>query len=627
MSGFWLGTTGLWFGSAGLWAGFTGTSAEGGLGGGGGDLFSGASLYLNMLSGPLDSRVTFTRGSNATMVDNTGKIVYAPANLNLQSEGFDTASWSKTLCTVTADALASPTGAVNADLVTDNSTSGTELTQAVTVTSGAIVAHSRYFKYGNNQWVRLILGDATNFVRGWFDIQNGAVGATTVGGTGGNASVTITNAGNGWYRCTLIGSLTGITSYGCSSMTAVANSNVTRVSGGTYYVWGAQLEQLTYQTVPGPYVTTTSAAYYGPRLEYNPVTLAPLGLLIEEQRTNLVLYSAAFNDATWTVEAGSVTANSAVSPDGTSTADLYVPDVTSSVLHRVRQSATTTAVAHTISVFAKGGGYSKLGIREGSVTGAYATFNLSGAGSVIEQGSGGTATVVAVGNGWYRATVSFTASVSARIDCYALPDSYSSGDPVGYLFSGDGVSGVLLWGAQIEAGAFVTSYIPTVASQVTRTADIATMTGTNFSTWYNASEGTFFSSFEASPNTFTTYVAASNGVVAQNSMHMDNDGAGNMRAAYYSGSSAVALLGLGAVGTLGAVNKMASAYKVNDFAASRNGGAVVTHTLGAVPVGVVQLNIGADPSGAAVNVSNTHIRQIAYFKDRLTNAQLQALTA
>jgi hypothetical protein len=223
-------------------------------------------LTLDFLTGALDPRITFTRTTTATFVGSDGLIqtaaIDAPrfdydpvtlsprglliedqkVNLSLQSEAFDTASWGKTLCTVTANVIASPTGAVNADLVTDNSAAGTELSQAVTVTSGATVAHSRYFKYGSAQWVRLVLGDATNFVRGWFDIQNGAVGATAVGGTGGNASVVITNAGNGWYRCTLIGSLTGITSYGCISMTALANSNTARVLGGTYYVWGSQTE-------------------------------------------------------------------------------------------------------------------------------------------------------------------------------------------------------------------------------------------------------------------------------------------------------------------------------------------------------------------------------------------------
>jgi hypothetical protein len=118
---------------------------------------------------------------------------------------------------------------------------------------------------------------------------------------------------------------------------------------------------------------------------------------------------------------------------------------------------------------------------------------------------------------------------------------------------------------------------------------------------------------------------ASNGVTAQNSFHFDND-SGNMRAVYYSGSSAVATLSLGAVGVAGTVNKVASAYQVNDFAASRNAGSVVTDTAGAVPVSLTQLNIGADPSGVAANVMNTHIRQIVYYPRRLSNAELQAIT-
>jgi hypothetical protein len=153
------------------------------------------------------------------------------------------------------------------------------------------------------------------------------------------------------------------------------------------------------------------------------------------------------------------------------------------------------------------------------------------------------------------------------------------------------------------------------------------MTGTNFSSWYNASEGTFVAKYGASPNLFATYLAASNGVVAQNSVHFDNDSGGTMRVVYYSGSVAQATLSLGAYGTAGAVNTVASAYSVDNFAASRNGGAVVTDSSGAVPVSVSQLNIGADPSGAAVNVSNSRIASIIYYSTRLSSAQLQGLTA
>jgi hypothetical protein len=152
------------------------------------------------------------------------------------------------------------------------------------------------------------------------------------------------------------------------------------------------------------------------------------------------------------------------------------------------------------------------------------------------------------------------------------------------------------------------------------------MTGANFSSWYNASQGTLVAKYEASPNLFATYVAASNGSVGSNSVHFDNDSGGTMRAVYYSGSVAQAILSLGAYGTAGTVNTVASAYAVNDFSASRNGGAVVTDTSGALPVSLTQLNIGADPSGVAANVTNGHIASFRYYNTRLLDSQLRVLS-
>ena len=99
-----------------------------------------------------------------------------------------------------------------------------------------------------------------------------------------------------------------------------------------------------------------------------------------------------------------------------------------------------------------------------------------------------------------------------------------------------------------------------------------------------------------------------------------------MRAVYYSGSSPVAALGLGATGAAGTVNNVTSSYVVNNFVAARNAGSVVTDTLGAVPVSLTQLNIGADPSGAAVNVMNSCIQKIFYYPLALTNAEVQAFS-
>ena len=60
-------------------------------------------------------------------------------------------------------------------------------------------------------------------------------------------------------------------------------------------------------------------------------------------------------------------------------------------------------------------------------------------------------------------------------------------------YTTDGIKSLAIWGVQLETGSFPTSYIPTKGSTVTRNADEASITGTNFSSWYNQSEGTIFS--------------------------------------------------------------------------------------------------------------------------------------
>lgn len=372
-----------------------------------------------------------------------------------------------------------------------------------------------------------------------------------------------------------------------------------------------------------------TAAVNGPRFDYNPANLTAKGLLIEEQRTNLLLYSAQFNNAAWTKSNSTVTVDATVSPDGTSNADKIVEAATTSI-HDVRRNSTASAsTAYTQSIFVKAAERTKIQLQMfGNTGGSTVNFDLV-AGTVNVAGAYGgwsssSGTITSFGNGWYRLTNTSTTNVGLT----AVTSAFLLADAAGNAtYTGNGTSGMFYFGAQLEAGAFATSYIPTVAAQVTRSADIATMTGTNFSSWFNASTGTFVANFEASPNQYATYIAASNGVVGQNSVHFDNDSGGAMRAVYYSGSVAQAILSLGAYGTAGTINTVASAYAVNDFAASRNGGAVVTDTSGALPVSLTQFNIGADPSGAAVNVTNTHIRSIVYYPTRLTDAQLQSLTA
>jgi hypothetical protein len=177
---------------------------------------------------------------------------------------------------------------------------------------------------------------------------------------------------------------------------------------------------------------------------------------------------------------------------------------------------------------------------------------------------------------------------------------------------------------QLEQAAFATSVIATSGSDGSRAADLVAIN--TLSPWYNSTQGTLFAQFEASPNTYTAYVDISNGVTAQNSIHIDND-SGLMRAVYYSGSSPVAILSLGSIGTVGTINKVATSYAVNDFRANRNGGTIVSYTPGALPVGLTQMNIGTDPSGTASNVINGHIQRITYYPRSMADYELQTLTS
>jgi hypothetical protein len=222
------------------------------------------------------------------------------------------------------------------------------------------------------------------------------------------------------------------------------------------------------------------------RFDFDPITLACRGLLIEELRINRILQSQNLDNATnWATGASTVVANATTSPSGSNDGFKLISSSVNTT-HTLRQGITLASSTVAISIFAKKAEYPKLGIREGASTGAYATFNLD-TGVVIAQ-SGGTASIRNAGNGWYRCSLVLTGS-NSRADFYPLPSAYTAGSPHTYSYAGNDVNGIYLWGAQLEAGAFATSYIPTTTAAVTRNADVATITGTNFSDWWQVGTG------------------------------------------------------------------------------------------------------------------------------------------
>jgi hypothetical protein len=225
-------------------------------------------------------------------------------------------------------------------------------------------------------------------------------------------------------------------------------------------IWGAQLEQ---SATVGEYIPTTSTINSAPRFDHNPTTGESLGLLVEESRTNLLLQSNQF-DTTWTNTLTSETAAAGIAPDGTNTAwELKDTVDASPVNHIIVQASVpfTSGLTYTFSVFAKAGTVSAIAFVFPSSMIGTATIgvkaNLS-TGAIIATGSGATSSVTQYPNGWYRITSSMTATATGN-GSFQIRMAPLSGIGTGY--QGDGNGTIYIWGAQMEAGAFATSYIPT----------------------------------------------------------------------------------------------------------------------------------------------------------------------
>jgi hypothetical protein len=541
--------------------------------------------FLNNTS--LNSRVTFSRGTNATLVDSTGKITYAPSNLLLRSEEFDNAVWAKASVAVTANAEVAPDGTTTADRIVSSGGSFPQFAQSASVPAGNFVFSIWVKSDGTSQIAQAIIFD------------------------GVTVAFTPTET---WQR---ISGLKTNSTGGSKSLVIATNSGSAPAS--SYLVWGAQLEPVTYQTTPGPYVATTASAYYGPRFDYDPVTLAPRGLLIEEARTNLALRSAEFTNASWTKSNATVTANVTSAPDGTATA-LKLAEDAATGFHGINQLATlVSGTAYTQTFFVKAAERNWIALTEGNNVTATAYFNLATGTVGTVSGTGSpSATIVPFGNGWYRVSLTFTPIANAgniQIRTATADGTANYAGTVG--------SGVYVWGAQLEAGAFATSYIPTVASTVSRSADVATMTGTNFSSWYNQSEGTFvFDGDHYQTGASKSLFAASDGTTSNE--HFGFSGSTNIISLQtLAGGVAQTSLSFSAVAA-NTIFKVAYAYQLNNFAGSLLGGTVATDSSGILPT-VDRLSLGI--RGNSTLPLNGHIRAIAYYNTRLPNTQLQTLTA
>jgi hypothetical protein len=577
--------------------------------------------------------VTFTRASSGTYVGSDGLLKTATTNLLLRSEEFGT-TWTATGASVSSNTVAAPNGTVTAEtLIEDSSTGDHRINQASLSLSNGFCTYSVYLKASTRSAARIqfdgTVGGTASSALVDINLSTGVASGLAVTGNITNGSAGVLALLDGWYRVSLTASLsaaaTGISTRIFLLQSAGGASSYTGNGTGSVFAWGAQLEQ---SSTVGEYIPTTSTINSAPRFDHNPTTGESLGLLVEEQRTNLLLRSEEFDNASWSKpQSDTITANSISSPTGATTADSFVENTASGATHTLFQDGTIVAnSSNTFSCFFKSAGRTQILIKLSStddVNGCNATFDLStGTVSAVANygtGSGASASIQALPSGWYRCIVSGNIGSSLATTRIRIRSLFGGNE----IYTGNGTAAYYIWGAQLEAGAFPTSYVPTTTATVTRSADVASITGANFSSWYRQDEGTVFTDIDRN----TSISSASTAVSI-------NDNSSNNRLHNFRQDSASALTVISVTGgtldgsplltllSTSTRNRVAAAQALNSLSAVANGATAVSDTSVAMPV-VNQMQIG---NVTGVSYYNGTIRRLTYWPQRLPNSTLQAVT-
>jgi hypothetical protein len=560
-------------------------------------------LGYNIIQGkyvPIEMNVS--RATTGTRVKSGGLIELVPKNLFSQSQTFDiTASWYNTglNSTVIPNVLATsaPNGTFTADKLVATAVLGDHfiLQTSTTTFSLAQVTVSVFAKkaeLSNIQFFNNAGGGGT----GNFDLN---AGQHTGPGT------SIQPYPDDWYRCIMTYTISPSVPNFNVHIKLANSPGVTSFTGNGVdgvYLWGAQLEQGTTATEYFP----TTDRFNIPRIDYSTSTTG--SLLVEPARTNSVLYSADFDNVSW-IKSGAgtgtvpaVTSNADISPSGSMDADkidLACPTTGSSNWSWVYQSFNATSgLSYTFTVYLKAATPSDVGkiIRFG-----YTSYNN-----------------ITLTADWKRYTNTAVAPSTA---------SYSSGFRLRGTETTDTTASFFAYGAQLEAGANATSYIPTttLAAGLTRAADVISKTG--ISNLIGQTEGTLFVEFNNTLMTYNTSYLIRIFADASNEVWIRKEGTSNTYTARWKANGTDVYTQQNIPVTNGN-NKIAFAYKSGDSAVYLNGNEIVTPTptgplTGAFSAALSQIGIGS--SGTA-EVFDDRIKSVTLFKTRLSNPQLGPLT-
>jgi hypothetical protein len=370
-----------------------------------------------------------------------------------------------------------------------------------------------------------------------------------------------------------------------------------------------------------------SVAIDTPAIEYN-TDGTYKGLLVEPASTNLCLQSEDIN-TTWTDQNATPTQSTEETPDG-DTSSKYIKLVDDggggTAQIRIIQDITISVITkYTFSIFLKADqlAFGRLQVYDG--TSFFTQFyGLSGAGSLGTASAGvDDSTIEKYPNDWYRCTITITPTAgSTTLTVYVnVADSISN-----VIVDRDGTSSIFIWGAQVEASPIATSYIPTTTASVTRNKDDISLTGA--SDLIGQGEGTLYVEVDWRLATGTNQVLldVSDGTSLNRIFIYHRNSPVQLRMRARANNADLTNQGESSTG-YSDIQKIAFAYKTNDFELYRNGSSISSDTSGSLAALGTLTDIDLGQATDASGQANMHIRAVALYKTRLTDDQLADLTS
>lgn len=539
-------------------------------------------------TGTLRGDLTFSRASNATMFDSTGRMVWAPSNLAGYSESLGSAGWTASGTPTVSTVADAPSGFSNSFEITTTATNHGYFGAAGinrNITTGV--------PYIFSAWVKSVSGTAAIIF------------------SAGSSTVTVPTS-TSWTRVS-----------GRVVPTNNAASIGAGLGGGTMRVAGFQVEPEGADS-PKAYNPTTTVAYYGPRFDYDPVSLQPRGLLIEESRSNLITYSRDFAQAAWAKTDITVSAGSTVWGDAYGGL-ITEGSATTALMHTGFVITANTALSGSF-VVKSGGAVPVTWVRilladTTGANGAKFWFNVAagtvGGTTIVGTGSAASSTIVDLGNGYYRVCVTCVVDAASTVGRLYINSAIGNSSDARlanatYYFDN----------AQAEHGLGSTSVIPTYGASATRAADSCFCVP---GSWFTNALGTIVTFTGGSqPGEATRVVWSITDGTTANRLQVFRSTASQAQAT--STVATVSDFSPVAAGTIAAQAsfKTACAWSAAGKRLSRDGGAVVTSAVSPPLTGSNRFDIGT--LTGTQNVFNGWIKSIKYFNSVLTDSQLQAMT-